>query len=151
MRKVILSAIFAISLAGCSTTQVYSNAPAGVMPGTNTTGQIAVLYSNPTRPYEVLGVVSANRYKPGWTDPTISDAIPQLRAAGLQLGADAIVVRSSRSLNDRHTDVEAEAIRYTDGDGPTLLRAMPQSSRSQQPYEPDPAKRCDACQHLGGN
>lgn len=130
-------------LCGCSTTQVYSNYPAGVVAGTNTTGQVAVLYSYPSRPYEVLGVVSAKRYKPGWTDPTVSDAIPQLRAAGMQLGADAVVVRASRSMNDRHTVVEAEAIRYTDGAGPTLpVAPRPRSSQSQ---EMDPAKRCDAC------
>jgi len=144
MKRILLACLL---LAGCSTTQVYSNYPAGTMAGTNTTGQIAVLYSTPSRPYEVLGVVSANRYKPGWTDPTVSDAIPQLRAAGLQLGADAIIVRSSRSLNDRHTDVEAEAIRYTDGQGPTLQRTTPQSQQSQS-RELDPAKRCDACDNL---
>jgi hypothetical protein len=147
MKRIILACIM---LAGCSTTQVYSNYPAGTMAGTNTTGQIAVLYSTPSRPYEVLGVVSANRYKPGWTDPTVNDAIPQLRAAGLQLGADAIIVRSSRSLNDRHTDVEAEAIRYTDGLGPTPQRAAPQSQQSQS-RELDPAKRCDACGNLNNH
>lgn len=115
---VIAAALLASS---CSTTQVYSNAPAGVMPGTNTSGQVAILYSYPTRPYEVIGIVSAKRYKPGWTDPTVSDAIPQLRTAGAQLGADAVVVRGSRSNNDRHTVVEAEAIRYTDA------QAIPQS------------------------
>lgn len=104
----------ALLLAGCSTTQVYSNLPAGAPVPVNNTGVVQVFYSYPTRPYEVIGVVSAKRYKPGWTDPTVSDAIPQLRAAGQQLGAHAIVVRGSRSNNDRHTVVEAEAIRFTD-------------------------------------
>lgn len=75
-----------------------------------------MLYGYPNKPYEVIGIVSAKRYKPGWTDPTVSDAIPQLREAALQLGADAVIVRSSRSNNDRHTVVEAEAIKYTDTD-----------------------------------
>lgn len=139
--RLVLMALSVVLVSACSTTQVYSNAPAGVMAGTNTSGQVAVLYSYPTRAYEVLGVVSAKRYKPGWTDPTVSDAIPQLRSAGLQLGADAVVVRSSRSLNDRHTVVEAEAIRYTDGAGP-MPPTRPMQSRSN---ELDPAKRCDAC------
>lgn len=131
---------------GCSTTQVYSNAPAGVMPGTNASGQVAILYSYPSRPYEVIGIVSAKRYKPGWTDPTVSDAIPQLRAAGAGLGADAVVVRSSRSNNDRHTVVEAEAIRYTDAAPAPQRRTIPAGDSNQ--LERDPAKRCDACSNI---
>ena len=42
-------------------------------------------------------------------------AVPQLRKAGAQLGADAVIVRgSSRGGGDRHVVVEGEAIRYTD-------------------------------------
>lgn len=104
-------------IAGCSSTQVYSNLPAGAAITAPAGGVVQVLYSYPTRPYEVIGVVSAKRYKPGWTDPTVSDAIPQLREAAAQLGADAVVVRSSRSNNDRHTVVEAEAVKYT-GEAP---------------------------------
>lgn len=110
-------AVFAIGVAclsACSSTQIYSNYAPGAAVPTNTTGVVQVFYSYPTRPYEVIGVVSAKRYKPGWTDPTVSDAIPQLKAAGQQLGAHAVVVRGSRSNNDRHTVVEAEAIRFTD-------------------------------------
>lgn len=113
MRK-ILAFLACLSIASCSSTQVYSNLPAGTSVSAPATRVVQVLYSYPTRPYEVIGVVSAKKYKPGWTDPTISDAIPQLREAALQLGADAVVVRSSRSNNDRHTVVEAEAIKYTE-------------------------------------
>lgn len=136
MKSVVVLAAFSIT--GCSSTQIYSNAPAGVTPGTNTSGQVAVIYSYPTRPYEVLGVVSAKRYKPGWTDPTVSDAIPQLRAAGAQLGADAVVVRSSRSNNDRHTVVEAEAIRYLDAptDRPVQQQPPQQGVMKYKPKVP---------------
>ena len=127
MKVIFLAAALATLAGACSSTQVYSNAPAGVAPGTNSSGSVAVLYSYPTRPYDVIGVVSAKRYKPGWTDPTVSDAIPQLRQAGAQLGADAVVVRSSRSNNDRHTVVEAEAIRYLD------QAATPQPQTPAQP------------------
>lgn len=113
MRTGIIASM-ALLLASCSTTQVYSNLAPGQAAPVNTTGVVQVYYSYPTRPYEVIGVVSAKRYKPGWTDPTVSDAIPQLKAAGQQLGAHAVVVRGSRSNNDRHTIVEAEAIRFTD-------------------------------------
>ena len=98
-------------LGGCSTTQVMPTANSN--PGTRS-GTVDVLYSAPQRPYVSVGIVSAKRYKPGWTDPTISDAIPQLRDAGAQVGADAVIVRGSRSNNDRHVVVEGEAIRYTD-------------------------------------
>lgn len=91
----------------------------------------------PTRPYEVIGVVSAKRYKPGFTDPTVSDAIPQLRAAGQQLGAHAVVVRNARSLNDRHTVVEAEAIRFTDIPAGS---AAPAASNTE----------CKSCAKIGG-
>lgn len=95
-------------LAACSTTQV---TPVG---DRDPSGQVDVYFSQPPRPFTVIGVVSAKRYKPGFTDPTVSDAIPQLRRAGAEVGADAVIVRSSRVLNDRHIVVEAEAIRYTD-------------------------------------
>lgn len=107
---VLLVAILAA--AGCSTYQVHSNTGTAYAP--SAASSVQVLYSVPQRPYEAIGIVSAKRYKPGWTDPTISDAIPQLQAAGAQLGADAVIVRSDRSRNDRHVVVEAEAIRYTD-------------------------------------
>ncbi|MGH6742991.1 MAG: hypothetical protein ACREDY_28865, partial [Bradyrhizobium sp.] len=60
----------------------------------------------------VVGVVSVNKYKPGWTDPTVSDAAEAIQQAGASAGADAVIVRSARSLNDRHIVVEGEAIRY---------------------------------------
>lgn len=84
----------------------------------------------------IASVVSAKRYKPGWTDPTVSDAIPQLRAAGQQLGAHAVVVRNARSLNDRHTVVEAEAIRFTDLPQGT---AAPSASNTE----------CQSCAKIG--
>jgi hypothetical protein len=125
-----------LSLAGCSTTQVYQN------PGTSyqatSAGQVAVFYSAPSQSYDVLGVVSASRYKPGFTDPSVGDAIPQLRTAAAQLGADAVIVRSSRSNNDRHTVVEAEAIRYRDRAAAPPIAA------------PADATDCEACKKIGG-
>ena len=120
-------------LAACSTTQIYDNRPVGVATTAPANGVVQVLYSYPTRPYEVIGVVSAKRYKPGWTDPTVGDAIPQLREAGMKLGANAVVVRSSRSNSDRHTVVEAEAVKYLDQ--PSSQQAQPQQ-QSQMQYGP---------------
>lgn len=105
-------AIAILLLAGCSTYQV--------VPTTNSTpgsrsGQVDILYSSPARPYQSVGMVSARRYKPGFVDPTITDALTQLRAAGAQVGADAVIVRSQQANDGRRLiTVEGEAIRYTD-------------------------------------
>ena len=131
MKKIVTMTAIAL-LSGCSSTQIYSNYPAGNAPAAANVGHVAVIYSYPTRPYDVIGVVSAKKYKPGWTDPTVSDAIPQLQAAGAQLGADAVVVRSSRSMNDRHTVVEAEAIRYLDKDSNSTSAQQQQQSSGMQ-------------------
>lgn len=111
MKLIRLAAAACLALAGCSTTQVMPTANSA--PGVRS-GSVDVLYSAPQRPYVSVGIVSAKKYKPGWTDPTTSDAIPQLREAGAQVGADAVIVRNSRAMNDRHVVVEGEAIRYTD-------------------------------------
>ena len=110
MRTLLIFACVAL-LAACSSYQVVPTTNS--VPGTRS-GQVDVLYSTPQRPYQSVGTVSATRYKPGWTDPTVSDALPELRAAAAKVGADAVIVRSSRSNNDRHIVVEGEAIRYTD-------------------------------------
>lgn len=72
-----------------------------------------ILYSPPQRAYTSIGIVSANRYKLGWTDPAVSDAIPRLQAAGAEIGADAVIVRSDRSNNDWYIVIEGEAIKST--------------------------------------
>lgn len=131
MRTIAITAS-AVLLVACSTTQIYDNRPVGMTITAPANGVVQVLYSYPTRPYEVIGVVSAKRYKPGWTDPTVSDAIPQLREAAMKLGADAVVVRSSRSNNDRHTVVEAEAVKYLDAQ-PDVSTPAPQGQMRYQP------------------
>lgn len=116
MRIKLLAAAVAIGvLGGCSTYEVHSNLPAGTVVTPTNASQVQILYSPPNRPYQSIGIVSAVRYKPGWTDPSVSDAVPQLQAAGAKLGADAVIIHSERSMNDRHITVEGEAIRYTTG------------------------------------
>ena len=113
--KALIAALsLAVGLSGCTTYQAHSNLPTGTAITPTNPSEVQVLYSPPQRPYESIGIVSAKRYKPGWTDPSVSDAVPQLQAAGAQIGANAVIVRSDRARNDRHIMVEAEAIRYTD-------------------------------------
>lgn len=110
--RLILAAVAAAFLASCTTYQVTPVTNAA--PGTRS-GQVDVLYSDPQRPYQVIGMVSAKKYKPGFSDPTVSDGIPQLRAAAAQVGADAVIVRSHNAPRDRRIiHMEGEAIRYTD-------------------------------------
>lgn len=109
--KILVGIVLVGALAGCSTYQAHSNLLTPYAP-TNAS-QVQIPYSPPQRAYTSIGIVSANRYKPGWTDPTVSDAIPQLQAAGAEIGADAVIVRSDRSNNDRHVVVEGEAIKFT--------------------------------------
>jgi len=117
VRPLLFSAVL-LALTGCSGYQVHpythsTSAEGGQLrPRVTAAPLVDVLYAPPSRPYVSIGNVSATRYKPGFTDPTVSDAIGQLQEAGGAIGADAVIVRSSRTLNDRHIVVEAEAIRY---------------------------------------
>lgn len=108
--KVLVSIALACALVGCSAYQARSNLATPYAP--TDPSRVQVLYSPPQRAYTSIGIVSANRYKPGWTDPTVSDAIPQLQAAGAQIGAGAVIVRADRSNNDQHVIVEGEAIKF---------------------------------------
>ncbi|WP_413623598.1 hypothetical protein [Luteibacter sp. Lutesp34] len=110
--KVLVSIALVCALAGCSTYQAHSNLATPYAP--TDPSKVQILYAPPQRAYTSIGIVSANRYKPGWTDPTISDAVPQLQAAGAQIGADAVIVRADRSNDDRHIVVEGEAIKFSD-------------------------------------
>jgi len=107
MRKILIAA--ALVLSGCSSYQVTPTTNS--VPGTRS----GVLYAAPQRPYRSVGIVSAKRYKPGWSDPTVSDAIPQLREAAAQVGADAVIVRGSvPGGGTRYITIEGEAVQYTD-------------------------------------
>jgi hypothetical protein len=110
--RIVLFIALAAVATGCTSYQVTPVTNAA--PGTRS-GQVDVLFSNPTRPYQTIGMVSAKRYKPGFSDPTVTDAIEQIRAAGRQVGADGVIVRNHNAPQDRRIiHIEGEAIRYTD-------------------------------------
>lgn len=111
--KMLAVAACSVALSACSSYEVHSNLPPGTLITPTSASQVQILYSAPSRPYQSIGIVSAVRYKPGWTDPSVADAVPQLQAAGAKLGADAVIIHGERSMNDRHVTVEGEAIRYT--------------------------------------
>lgn len=124
-------------LAGCTTTQITQNP--GAAYNATSPHEVAVMYHPPRRDYESLGVVSAKKYQPGWTDPSVADAIPQLRAAAAQMGADAIIVMQSSTTQSRNVTVEAEAIRYVD-------RALPARAAGNTSA---PAQDCASCGQVG--
>lgn len=104
--------LMVLFVTACSSYQVTPTTNSA--PGSRS-GQVDVLYSTPQRPYHSVGIVSAKKYKPGWSDPTIADAIPQLKEAAAQVGADGVIVRGTVAGNQtRFITVEGEAIRYTD-------------------------------------
>jgi len=111
MRVVSVVAAAAFGLLGCSGHQTRSYENIGDRHVT-TPDQVMVLMSNPDRAFVKLGAVSVKRWKPGFTDPSIVDAEGQLKAAGAELGADAVVVHSSHA-EARIVYVDGEAIRYT--------------------------------------
>jgi hypothetical protein len=108
-----------LALSGCTSVQTNSFGSEPVVtevghPGQRASyGRIQVLYSEPHRDYDSLGVFSVKKYKPGWSDPTVSDAMPEPREAAAGLGADAVIIRSTQSNGySRYLTIEGEAIRW---------------------------------------
>lgn len=119
MRTLLVVSIAALSLTACTTVQTHSFGNAPVVSQVGSPGQsaspsqIQILYAEPRKDYESLGTFSVKKYKPGWSDPTVSDAIPELRSAASQLGADAVIIRDTKSNGyDRFITIEGEAIRW---------------------------------------
>lgn len=111
--------ITAILLGGCTTVQTNSYGQAPIVNDVGNPGQdhrpghIQILYAEPKRDYESLGTFSVRKYKPGWSDPTVSDAIPELKQAALGLGGQAVIIRSTSSNGyTRFITIEGEAIRW---------------------------------------
>ncbi|MBB5357338.1 hypothetical protein HDE76_000520 [Rhodanobacter sp. ANJX3] len=90
-----MNVLVSIALAGCSTYQAHSNLATPHVP--TDPSKVQILYSPPQRAYISIGIVSANRYKLGWTDTTVGDGIPQLHAAAAQIGA--LIYRASKRLS----------------------------------------------------
>lgn len=108
--------VLMLALAGCATTiqtQGYRADPSSQAAARTTPAStIEIWYSVPQRRYETLGTLSVRKYKPGWSDPTVSDSLPELREGARRLGGDAVILRSQRSLNDRFITIEGEVVRW---------------------------------------
>lgn len=116
--KVVLVGAVGLLLGGCTTVQTYGYGSSAVpsngyaSAAKPAAGRIQILYAQPQQAYESLGTFSVRKYKPGFSDPTISDAIPELQSAARQMGADAVIIRSSATSNTRFNTIEGEAIRW---------------------------------------
>lgn len=105
-------------LGGCTSVQTHSYGMAPVVNASGSPGQqkaygsIQILYSEPRRDFDSIGTFSVRKYKPGFSDPTVTDALPELRQAAGNLGADAVIIRRVTSHETRFTTIEGEAIRW---------------------------------------
>ena len=77
-------------LAGCATTQF---TPVGE--AENPSG-ISVLYDYPTESYRKIGLIDLDYYRPGFRAPTVTDALPKLKAKTREVGGNAFIVRGQR-------------------------------------------------------
>jgi hypothetical protein len=117
--KILLITSILIAISGCTTVQTHSYANAPVVNDTYKGGQkaavgnVQILYSEPHKNYESIGIFSVKKYKPGFSDPTVADAIEELKEAGKNLGANAVIIRKVTTHNGtRFTTIEGEAIRW---------------------------------------
>lgn len=109
MRSIVILSVLALT--GCTSSQ--SNAYRDVSVRQISAANVDVLYSAPQRKYQSIGTISARKYQPGFTDPTITDARSEIQKSGAQIGADAVIVRNSFAApQTRQITVEGEAIRY---------------------------------------
>lgn len=117
--KLLITSIVLITTSGCTTVQTHSYANAPIVNDIYKGGQkseignIQILYSEPRKNYESIGVFSVKKYKPGFSEPTVADAINELKDAGKNLGANAVIIRNVTPHNGtRFTTIEGEAIRW---------------------------------------
>jgi hypothetical protein len=105
MTKLIAAAAFAL-LAGCSTMQYTAN-PQGA-----NDGGVRVLYDYPQAAYNNLGVIDFDYYKPGFREPTVTDALPKLKAKVSSVGGNALIIRNQKigRQNNRFVTVSAEVL-----------------------------------------
>ena len=120
MRLLSIALLLATTLlsTSCTTVQTHSFGSAPVVTKAGQPGQMAyrgniqILYAEPRRDYHSLGTFSVRKYKPGWSDPTVTDALPELRQSASQLGADAVIIRHTTTQNTRFITIEGEAIKW---------------------------------------
>jgi hypothetical protein len=101
----LISTIFLAS--SCSTMQYTPNQAGGGYDG------VDVLYEYPSTKFKSLGVIDFDFYQPGWREPTVTDALPELKQKVRENGGNALIVRDQRigRHNSRYITISAECLR----------------------------------------
>ena len=95
-----------LALVGCSTMQYTVNPQAGDPSG------VQVLYAYPSSNFKSLGVIDFDYYQPGFREPTVTDALPKLKAKVREAGGNALIIRNQRigQYNTRFITISAEVL-----------------------------------------
>lgn len=112
MTRTNLSVFFAICFVGCAGTRLdYLPNPIPAVQMRKNPQDIEIMYDGPGRPYDVLGLIDASRYQPGFSDPALVDVLPEIRFKASQVGGDGVIIRRNNS-GGRSVSIAAEVIRY---------------------------------------
>lgn len=100
-------AILLLSLSACSTVQHTAN------PQLASEGDVRVLSSYPHASYTNLGIYNFEyRYLPGSREPSVTDALPSLKADAQSVGGNAFIVRDQGHwANSRCISIATEVLR----------------------------------------
>lgn len=73
---------------------------------------VRVLYDYPSAAFTNLGVIDFDYYKPGFREPTVTDALPKLKAKVASVGGNAVIIRNQKigRNNNRYVTVSAEVL-----------------------------------------
>jgi len=112
--KFFLTTALALFLTACAATRLnYLPNPIPAVQMNKNPQDIVIMYDGSGRPYDVLGLIDCSRYQPGFSDPTLSDVLPEVKFKASQVGGDAVIIRRNVAGN-RAISVAAEVIRYRD-------------------------------------
>ena len=108
MRTIAISVMLVLWGTACSTMQYTPNP----RPGSHG-GGVQVLYDYPKAEFDNLGVINFDYYRPGFREPTVSDALPNLKAKVSSVGGNALIIRDQRigRQNNRFIQISAEVLR----------------------------------------
>jgi len=95
-----------LSVSACTTMQYTPNTVQPI------TGGVQVLYEYPQDGrYKSLGTIEVYHYQPGLSAPTVSDALPKLKAKAATVGGNALIVRSHQvGQFDRSISITGEVL-----------------------------------------
>ena len=105
MKKIYL-VFLCLALFGCSTMQYTVNPQVGDPSG------VQVLYTYPNSNFKSLGIIDFDYYQPGFREPTVTDALPELKEKVREAGGNALIIRNQRigQFNSRFITISAEVI-----------------------------------------